>query len=181
MEIKNEYKKKKIFDELINKQLKNINIERKLFNKDLRRIVKYIDNDIFDDEKCCLWNGYVTNELNSKRGTYVNFFFRNKKVALHRLLYENFVEPLGDDNYLKFSCDNSDNYGKCCNINHMVKYKYNNKCDNNNDGNKNNENSNGNNNSNSNSDNFSIKKNNLKKQNIQMEEFMGEDLILVFD
>lgn len=121
--------KKKILDELISKQLKNVNLERKLYNKDLRRIVKYINMSIFDENKCCMWNGYVTNEANAKRGTYVNFFFRNKKVALHRLLYENFVGVLGDENYLKFSCDDYENCGKCCNINHMIKYKYNNQKD----------------------------------------------------
>lgn len=129
MEFEKRDNKKKILEELITKQLKNIDPERKLFNKDLRRIVKYIDTSIFDDDKCCKWNGYVTNEANSKRGTYVNFFFRNKKVALHRLLYENFVGILGDENYLKFSCDDSDNFGKCCNVNHMIKYKYNNQKD----------------------------------------------------
>lgn len=116
--------KKKFLDELINKQIKNIPIERKLHNKDLRRIVKYINSSIFSENKCCMWNGYVTNESNSKRGTYVNFFFRNKKVALHRLLYENFIGQLGDDYYLKFSCDDISCEGKCCNINHMLKYKY---------------------------------------------------------
>lgn len=126
MELDKKDKKKKILDELITKQLKNVNQERKLYNKDLRRIVKYIDSSIFDDNKCCKWNGYVTNEANAKRGTYVNFFFRNKKVALHRLLYENFVGILGEENYLKFSCDDYENCGKCCNINHMIKYKYNN-------------------------------------------------------
>ena len=118
--------KKKLLDELINKQLKNISVERKLHNRDLRRIIKYIDSSIFDEENCCMWNGYVTNETNLKRGTYVNFFFRNKKVALHRLLYDNFVGHLGDEYYLKFSCDENSTDGKCCNINHMIKYKYNN-------------------------------------------------------
>ncbi len=115
---------KKFLDELITKQIKNIPIERKLHNKDLRRIVKYINSSIFDEDKCCMWNGYVTSGTNSRGGTYVNFFFRNKKVALHRLLYENFVGPLGCEYYLKFSCDDNCNDGKCCNIHHMLKYKY---------------------------------------------------------
>jgi hypothetical protein len=149
--------KKKILDELITKQLKNIPIERKLHNKDLRRIVKYINSSIFDEEKCCMWNGYVTNETNSKRGTYVNFFFRNKKVALHRLLFENFIEPIGDDYYLKFSCDDNLSEGKCCNINHMIKYKYNSSQKNEND----NENENENINKNKNVE----KKENLDKKN----------------
>jgi hypothetical protein len=116
--------KKKFLDELTAKQLKNVPIDRKLHNKDLRRIIKYINSSIFDEDKCCMWNGYVTNESNSKRGTYVNFFFRNKKVALHRLLYENFIGQLGEDYYLKFSCDDNCYDGKCCNVNHMLKYKY---------------------------------------------------------
>ena len=58
---------------------------------------------------------------NSNKGTYVNFYFRNKKVALHRLLYSNFVAPLDSSEYLKFNCDNK---GICCNINHYEKYKY---------------------------------------------------------
>jgi len=117
--------KKKILKELTEKQLKNIPVDRKLHFKDLRRITKYINTSIFDSENCCMWNGYVTNETNSKRGTYVNFFFRKKKVALHRLLYENFVGMLGDDSYLKFNCDESDSCGKCCNVQHMVKCTYN--------------------------------------------------------
>jgi len=34
-------------------------------------------------------------------------------------LYANFVGNINDNEYLKFSCDNR---GKCCNINHLVKY-----------------------------------------------------------
>lgn len=87
----------------------------------MKRICKYIDTSIFDKNKCCLWNGYITNINNSNKGTYVNFYFRNKKVALHRLLYSNFVAPLNSSEYLKFNCDNK---GICCNINHYEKYKY---------------------------------------------------------
>ena len=118
------FEKKKYLKELILYQLKNIPANRRLLYKDLSRISKYIGSSIFDEEKCCIWEGYVTNAKNVKKGTYINFFFRNKKVALHRLLYENFIGSLGDDYYLKFSCEN-DNKGKCCNIKHMIKYKYN--------------------------------------------------------
>jgi hypothetical protein len=72
-----------------------------------------------------VWDGYITNSKNTRKGTYINFFFRNKKVALHRLLYENFIGALNDDYYLKFSCDDNETKGKCCNTNHMIKYKYN--------------------------------------------------------
>lgn len=117
--------KRKYLKELVTNQLKTVPPNRRLIHKDLARITKYVDSSIFDEEKCCIWDGYVTNAKNAKKGTYINFFFRNKKVALHRLLYENFVGPLGDDYYLKFSCDDEENKGKCCNVNHMLKYKYN--------------------------------------------------------
>jgi hypothetical protein len=115
---------KKIISELNAKQIKNVPLDRKLHLKDMIRISKYINSSIFDDNDCCIWQGYVTNETNTKRSPYINFFYRNKKHALHRLLYENYVESLSDDHYLKFTCDEND--GKCCNINHMIKYKYNN-------------------------------------------------------
>lgn len=117
--------KKKFLKELVDNQLKDIVPNRRLTYKDLARITTYIESSIFDEDKCCMWNGYITNAKNAKKGTYINFFFRNKKVALHRLLYENLVGPLGDNYYLKFSCENEENKGKCCNVNHMIKYKYN--------------------------------------------------------
>ena len=58
---------------------------------------------------------------NLDKGTYVNFYFRNKKVALHRLLYSNYREPLDSSDYLKCSCENK---GMCCNVHHYEKYKY---------------------------------------------------------
>jgi hypothetical protein len=62
--------------------------------------------------------GYITNIKNARKGTYINFFFRNKKVAIHRLFYANFVGELSDDEYIKFNCVRN---GKCCNINHFYK------------------------------------------------------------
>ena len=110
-----------IFKELIKKQLPDTPTQWKLNINDMKRICKYIDTSIFDKDNCCIWNGYITNMNNSNKGTYVNFYFRNKKVALHRLLYSNFVAPLDSSEYLKFNCDNK---GICCNINHYEKYKY---------------------------------------------------------
>jgi hypothetical protein len=110
-----------IFKELIKKQLLDVPSQWKLNINDMKRICKYIDTSIFDNKNCCIWNGYITNMNNSNKGTYVNFYFRNKKVALHRLLYSNFVAPLDSSEYLKFNCDNK---GICCNINHYEKYKY---------------------------------------------------------
>lgn len=110
-----------ILKELLSKQLKNIPSSKKLQFSDVKRISKYIDSSIFDENRCCLWDGYVTNMNNTCKGTYINFFFRKKKVALHRLLYVNFVGSLSADEYLKFNCENK---GKCCNVFHLKKYKY---------------------------------------------------------
>lgn len=110
-----------IFKELIKRQLPDVPPAWKLNINDMKRICKYIDNSIFDENNCCIWKGYITNMNNSNKGTYVNFYFRNKKVALHRLLYSNFVAPLDSSEYLKFNCDNK---GICCNVNHYEKYRY---------------------------------------------------------
>lgn len=110
------------FKELIMKQIKGVVKEKRLQFSDLKRITKYINGSIFDENNCCIWTGYITNSKNKNKGTYINFYFRKKKVALHRLLYINFVEKLNSDEYLKFSCNNK---GKCCNIHHMNKFKYN--------------------------------------------------------
>jgi hypothetical protein len=111
----------KLFTELIQKQRPNILIDKKLQLNDLKRICKYVSNSIFNPSKCCIWNGYITNANNENKGTYINFYFQSRKVALHRLLYYNFIGELENDEYLKFDCENK---GRCCNINHISKYKY---------------------------------------------------------
>lgn len=112
----------KIFRELVSKQLRNIPTNKKLQLSDIKRIARRISGSISDPNKCSIWSGYITNINNAAKGTYVNFYFRKKKVALHRLLYINFVGDLDDDEYLKFNCENK---GKCCNVHHMNKFKYN--------------------------------------------------------
>ncbi|AYV75927.1 MAG: hypothetical protein Terrestrivirus3_196 [Terrestrivirus sp.] len=111
-----------IFRELVNKQIRNIPTNKKLQLSDIKRISHKINKSIFDENVCSIWTGYITNTNNTSKGMYVNFYFRKKKVALHRLLYCNFVGDLGDDEYLKYNCVNK---GKCCNIHHMNKFKYN--------------------------------------------------------
>src|SRR5205823_3567405 len=109
--------------ELKRKQLPNIPASKKLRPNDIHRIVQHTDNSIFDEEKCCLWTGYITNLKNKRKGTYINFYFKDKKkVALHRLLYANFKGSISSKDYIKYSCANK---GKCCNINHMVRCEYN--------------------------------------------------------
>ena len=111
---------REILDELIKKQLKNIP-SNKLSYQDLKRLSKYIKSSIFDDDICSLWNGYVANTDNESKGVYINFYYHGKKIALHRILYVNFIGPLSENEYLKFSCENK---GKCCNTKHIQKFKY---------------------------------------------------------
>jgi hypothetical protein len=97
----------------------------------MARIVKNINTSIFSPTSCCIWTGYVTNVWNH-RSTFINFYFKKKKVALHRLLFNNFVEPISDTEYIKFSCNNR---GRCCNVLHFIKLSkddINNESDNNN-------------------------------------------------
>lgn len=109
--------------ELKRKQLPNVSPSKRLRPNDIHRIVQHTDNSIFDEDECCLWTGYITNLKNKRKGTYINFYFRDKKkVALHRLLYANFKGVISNNDYIKYSCQNK---GKCCNINHMVIFEYN--------------------------------------------------------
>ncbi len=106
-----------IFSELIDNQLSNIATDKRLFAKDIKRICRHLDTSIFNENKCSIWNGYISRDI------YINFFFRNKKVALHRLLYSNYVSELSENDYLKYNCHNK---RKCCNIYHLCKMQYNN-------------------------------------------------------
>jgi hypothetical protein len=111
----------KLLKELMNHQLDDIPSEWKLEISDMKRICQYINSSIFDMDKCSLWQGYITNENNTEKGRYVNFYYNRKKVALHRLLHINYVTAIDDKFYLKFKCSNK---GKCCNIHHCEKHKY---------------------------------------------------------
>jgi hypothetical protein len=117
-----------ILIELIEKQLKDIDLTKKLLYKDLKRISNNVSTSLFGSE-CCLWKGYITtiNTDSSKQDlepnndnlyAYINFFHNKKKFSLHRLLYINYIGELDKSEYIKFSCDNK---GKCCNINHFSK------------------------------------------------------------
>ena len=109
--------KKDLLNELITLQLKSITPTKKFTYQDFKRIVKNLDTSIFN-KRCCLWKGYVANNEPHK-SPYINFYFREKKLALHRLLYCNFIGPLTDNEYIKYSCKNK---GKCCTLAHLIKY-----------------------------------------------------------
>jgi hypothetical protein len=106
------------FIEMLRRQLPNLNSNEKLQYDDLMRICDFTTSSIFSQVGCCLWKGYITPDTRLKKLRYVNFYFNQKKVALHRLLYMNFVEPLSDYDYIKYECKNR---GACCNVNHMRK------------------------------------------------------------
>lgn len=108
--------------EMIRNQREDIPYEMKLYLNDLKRIIDFIPCSIFSNE-CCNWLGYITNLNNDKKGTYVNFYYKKKKRALHRLLFVNFQDSLETNEYVRFKCENK---GYCCSINCMYKVKYNN-------------------------------------------------------
>lgn len=109
-----------IFQELIINQRKDCKDNKKLSLSDMKRIAKNLKTSIFNKNECSIWNGYITNYNKVDKPNYINFYFRHKKVALHRLLFENYITELGDDQYLKFNCKNK---GCCVNINHMYTIK----------------------------------------------------------
>ena len=109
----------KVLSELLSNQLKKVDKNKKLDYKDMKRLSKYLPKSIFQKDTCVIWNGYITNKDNIDKGVYINFYYRNKKYALHRLLYINFIGILYDDEYLRFTCENK---GCCCNINHFYNF-----------------------------------------------------------
>jgi len=110
-----------LLDELVKFQRKKMASSKKLSFTDMKRVCKYINTSIFNNQNCSLWQGYITNNDHPEKGIYINFYFKGKKVALHRILYINYVDNLDNDEYLKYECEN---IGKCCNINHFKKFKY---------------------------------------------------------
>ena len=104
-------------DKLINLQRANCHVDKLLSEKDLKRIHNRTGGIINTTNECILWNGYITfNKIK-----YINFYFKGKKCALHRLLYINFKGKLNENDYLEYICINKCNKGICCNINHIIK------------------------------------------------------------
>ena len=105
-----------LYDLIIN-QRNIINNNMRLSYNDLKRISKYLITSIFNNNDCCIWNGYLSTIKNNKHN-YINFFFNKKKYSLQRLLYINYIDDLNNNEYIKYNCDNK---GSCCNINHIYK------------------------------------------------------------
>lgn len=108
--------KNQILIQMLQFQRKNLLFKLRLDLEDIRRIVLNINKSIFDDNNCCIWQGYITNT--TERSRYINFYFKHRKIALHRLLYINYVGDIDKKNYLKFICQNK---GICCNVKHVEK------------------------------------------------------------
>ena len=104
-------------DTLINLQRANCRVDKLLSEKDLKRIFNRTGGIINTTNECILWKGYITHN----KIDYINFYFKGKKCALHRILYINFKGKLNDNDYLEYICTDKSNKGKCCNINHIVK------------------------------------------------------------
>ncbi len=79
----------KVLSELLSNQLKKVDNYKKLAYNDLVRISKYLNKSIFNNDECVKWNGYITNNNNKSKGVYINFYFKQNKSALDRLLYLN--------------------------------------------------------------------------------------------
>ncbi len=111
-----------ILNNLLDIQRPNIRIDKLLLEKDLKRIINRTGGIINTTNECILWKGYITHN----KIDYINFYFKGKKCALHRILYINFKGKLNDNDYLEFICSDKSNRGKCCNINHIIKKRTNN-------------------------------------------------------
>ena len=81
---------------------------------------KYIDSNIFNKKKCCIWKGYVTNSNRNDKTQFINFYFKGKRKIIHRILYANFIDKIDDNEYIKLTCNNR----SCCNVNHIMKFKF---------------------------------------------------------
>ena len=110
-----------MIDSLVGLQRVNCPHNKLLSEKDLKRIIARTGGIMNNTNECILWDGYITHN----KIDYINFYFKGKKCALHRLLYINFKGKLKDNDYLEYICNDKSNRGKCCNINHIVKKKNN--------------------------------------------------------
>ena len=109
-----------LFKKLIKKQKDDVDEDEKLTIKDLKRLCKYIDSNIFNKKKCCIWKGYVTNSNRNDKTQFINFYFKGKRKIIHRILYANFIDKIDDNEYIKLTYNNR----SCCNVNHIVKFKF---------------------------------------------------------
>jgi len=109
--------KNQILINMLQAQRKDLSFKIKLDMDDINRIIYNINTSPLSDTECCIWTGYITSNEKSKT-KYINFYFKHHKIALHRLLYINYIGDLDNNSYLKFTCKNK---GICCNVKHIEK------------------------------------------------------------
>lgn len=88
--------------------------ELKMNDKDLWRLTKFIDKDIFDTDECVLWKG----RIDSRRNYNSSIFYLNGKCRmLIRVLFFNFNKNMKDRSYIRGICEHR---GACCNPKHYA-------------------------------------------------------------
>ena len=105
-----------LFLNLIRKQRKNIKMignYGKLSFDDIKRIDKYIEEDIFNNEnkECIIYRGEL-------KKNYATISFKGRKVSVHRLLYHNYIDDIKERDQIAFLCENR---SICCNLKHFYK------------------------------------------------------------
>jgi hypothetical protein len=118
-ELKCDTRKKKWLQELIDNQLQNVRQSKRLYYIDLQNIINNVESSLFDDTKCCIWNGKMSIMSYPYKNTYMKIMYKNRKKSLQRLLYENYIGEILHTNYIKYTCGNNKTRN-CCNINHMT-------------------------------------------------------------
>lgn len=83
----------------------------KLSFDDIKRLDKYIDNDIFnkDNDECIIYKGEL-------KKNYATISFKSRKVSVHRLLYHNYIDNITEHDQILFNCKNK---STCCNLMHF--------------------------------------------------------------
>ena len=115
-DIFNEKLQKSLFVNLLKKQLKDI---KKLGNygklsyEDVKRIDKYLRDNIFDSDECCIYRGEL-------KKNYATISYKGKKVSVHRFLFHNYVNEIIESDYIVFKCQHR---GICCNLKHFTMSK----------------------------------------------------------
>ena len=103
-----------ILNNLINFKKKDLN-KFKLTNEQILKISNNLTSDIFNSNECVIWEKYKKKESKTK---YLNIKINNKKMALHRVIFINYIDDLKKNEYVKYTCCNK---GICFNLKHLKK------------------------------------------------------------
>lgn len=76
---------------------------------DIKRIDKYIPNNIFIGDDCVIWNG-------EKKNKYNTMSYNSKKVSVLRLLLHNYVNDIKENDCINYLCENN---GTCVKLSHI--------------------------------------------------------------